>query len=144
MAKINAHGTILNLGDALVSPTFTAIAQVETFDGPEVTRGGIEVPAHDDTGIVEVVAEALYRMGEISGTILYDPNDATHDGTTGLVSIAENGEERPFQFVFPVSPAAQWDFNGFLARFSPTGFDANSGMMRADFAVRPTGSVTLA
>jgi hypothetical protein len=142
--KFNAHGTVLNLGDALVSPTYTAIAQVETFDGPELSRGGVEAPAHDDTDMVEVIAEALYRMGEISGTLLYDPANATHDGTTGLVALVESGDERPFQFIFSDTGSTQWDVQGFCARFNPTGMDANSGLMRADFAIRPTQSPTLA
>lgn len=140
--KINAHGTALMVGDGLITPTYVALAQVETFDGPEVSRGGVEVPTHDDTDMVEVIAEALFRLGEISGTLLYDPVNATHDGTAGALFEIEAGNELPFQLVFPDAGSTQWDFQGFFSRWNPTGLDANSGMMRVDFAIRPTSTVT--
>lgn len=142
--KINAHGTVLNLGDALVSPTYTAIAQVETFDGPELARGSEEVPTHDDADMVERIADALFRMNAVSGTLLYDPVEGTHDGATGLVSLLESGEERPFQLILSDAASTQWDFNGFVSQFSPTGLDANTGKLRADFEITPMNTPALA
>ena len=140
--KINAHGAILNVGSAIISPTFVVLAQVETFDGPAITRPGEEVPTHDDVGVVEVIADALHRLEELSGTLLYDPVDATHDSSTGIIGLAESGDERPFQLVLPDTASSQWDFQGYVSRFALQGMDANSGKLRADFAIRPTRVVT--
>lgn len=141
--KISAHGTILNMGDGIVTPVYTAIAQVESFDGPEIARGSVEAAAHDDADMIERIQNGLYSMGPVSGTLLYDPADASHDASTGLLAVVESGEERAFQFIFPDTAASQIDFNGYVSRFKPSGLDANTGLMRAEFEITPMNSPAL-
>ena len=143
--KINANGTVLNLGDAIISPTFVAIAQVETFDGPEISRGLTDVPTHDDSGAIRRLADALFSLGPVTFSILYDPVGGTHDAATGLAGLAESGEIRPFNFIFPDAASTQWDFDAVVNSFKPTGMDANSGQLKADVTVTPDGNnVTIA
>ena len=94
----------------------------------------------DDSTWVGRLTEALGRLGDISGTLLYDPNHATHDAGTGLAGLAQTGSTVAFQLIFPSSPTVQWEFNGVVSRFNPTGLDANSGLVRADFAITPDGT----
>ena len=141
MSKYNAHGTLLALGDALVSPTYTTVAQITGLGGPSQSRGTTPVPTHDDSGGVDKIADALYDGGQVSGTLLYDPAHASHDESTGLQSIMASGAERPWRITFP-SSLGQFDFNGFLTAFEPTGMDANSGLLRANFTVEVSGDIT--
>lgn len=140
MSKYNAHGTLLKMGDALVSPTYTTIAQVTTINGPSQTRGTQPVPTHDDSGGIDKIADALYDGGQVQFGIMYDPSLGTHDESTGVKSVADSGAERPYQLVFP-SSLGQFDFNAFIVAFSPTGLDASTGLMRADLTLEVTGDI---
>lgn len=142
MSVRNAHGTLLKMGDALVSPTYATIAQVVSYDGPSMSRGTTPVPTHDDTGGVPHLADALYDGGEVTLSLRYDPTLGTHDAATGFLSVFQSGEERPFQLIFPTAVGVQLDFNGFITNCQPTGLEANTGVMMANVTVKVNGTVT--
>lgn len=141
MSKYNAHGTLLKLGDALVSPSYTTVAQVTSVGGPNMSRGTTNVPTHDDSGGVDKIADALYDGGDVTFEVMYDPADGTHDETTGFRELMDSGDERPWQLVWP-SSLGQEDFNAFVTGFNPGPFDANSGMFTASLTLTVTGDVT--
>jgi hypothetical protein len=142
MSKHNAHGTLLKLGSALVSPTYTTIAQVVSISGPNQTRGTTPVPTHDDTGGIDKIADALYDGGQVTFSVLFDPSLGTHDASTGVKALADSGAERPYQLIFPTAVGVQYEFNAFVVSHQPTGMDANTGVLRADVTLEITGGVT--
>lgn len=135
--KYLAHGTLLKVGDALVSPTYTTIAQVTSVAGVAVSRGSQTVPTHDDTGIMEKLVDALGSADDIPFSVMFDPSDATHDESTGLIDLALSGDTRPWQIIFPDS-LGQWAFEGVISQFSTPALDANTGLLTADCVVTPT------
>jgi len=97
MSKYGSHGTLLKMGDGSASPTYTTIAQVVDGSGPGISRGVTPTPTHDDTGGLDKIADGLYDGGQVTLTIEYDPAGATHDATTGLMSVMQSGALRGFQ-----------------------------------------------
>lgn len=144
MPKRKGHGIQLQMSDGAASPTYTAIAQIETITPPGWSQGVEPVPTHDDTAGsgVEKLADALYDGGQVTLTILHDPADATHDATTGLMSKRGQSAATDFRVIYPDS-LGQVDFSAFVTEFRPQGVDANSGKLRADVTLEITGDITI-
>ncbi len=140
--RISAHGIILKMSDMGATPVFTAIAQIISLTPPGWERGEAEAVDHDLTTAKEYLNDALYEQGEVTFGIHWDPADATHDETTGLIEVATSGDATDFQIIFPDTNATQFDFSAFV-RFRPGSFDANAGKMTADVTLRPTGAITV-
>ena len=119
--------------------TFTPIAQVSNIGGPGLSLYTEDVTTHDSTGAWEEVVATILRTGELSLDIVYDPNDGTHDATTGLVSMMEAKTLCGFNLIFP--GPYEWDFAAFVTGFEPSA--AHNGALTAAVKMKITGAPSL-
>jgi hypothetical protein len=140
MTAYAATGTLLQVDDG-GGVTFTTVANVGDIDGPAVSVDTEEYTNHSSPGGYEQLLPTIKRSGEVSFPVSWDPNDPTHDGTTGLVFLANARLTRNWRMVFPTSPARRWNFQGFITEFS-TGAPV-AGMLSADVTIKVTGQPTL-
>lgn len=152
MSGISAFGTILRMGRGDVDPgpeTFDAIAGITEIGGPGFSRDIVDATAHDSPGAFEEVVRTIIRTGELSVTINYNPNHATHSGdptpaTGGLGLLAKlvSGDLTNFQMEFPTDPAVEWDFEGYVTGFEPGA--PYDDLLSADVTIKLSGQPTLA
>jgi predicted secreted protein len=119
--------------------SFSAIAYVQNIGGPGLALDTEDVTTHDSTAAFEEVVGTILRSGELSLDILYDPNNATHDAATGLVSMLENKTLSAFQLVFP--GPYQWDFAAYVTGFETS--EPHDGALTAAVKLKITGAPTL-
>lgn len=141
MSRYGTHGVQLLMSDMAGSPTFTLIAQVTAITPPGINRGFTEIAEHDMTGAIEKLADALYNAGAVRLRLNWDPGHATHDGATGIKSVAESGTETNFRIIFPDTGATQFDFASIVTQFQPAEMPANSGVMMADVVLEVSGAI---
>ena len=117
----------------------TTIAQVKSFDGPDLSLDTDDVTTHDSTGGFEEFVATILRTGEISFEIVYDPAGATHDATSGLIYYEENKVNVFFDFIF--RSTYNWTFDGLVTGFKPS--DDHGSASTADVKAKITGQPTL-
>ncbi len=141
MAKIFGKGTLLQREDSPASGTYTTVAQIRTIDGPTLDGEEIDVTNHDSSGNFREFIGGLIDAGEISGELLFDPNDSTHDGATGLFADLVARTEREWRIVIPSSPSQTLTFDAFVKSF-PLSFPFD-GAITSSFTLRVTGAPVL-
>lgn len=141
MADTWAFGTEIRLGSLAGTVwTYTEIARVEDISGGGITQAFDEVTAHDSVGRYRQYLATLLELGEISFDIIWDPQNATHNGTTGLLNEIQDGTTQNYQVRFPTATPVTWTFSAFVTSFS---WNAPvDGALRASIGLRPTGNPT--
>jgi hypothetical protein len=86
--------------------TFTPVAQVADLSGPSVTSDPIEVSHRADGVAANMWRRYVSGMkdgGEVSFTLIFDPDEPSHDPTlaTSMYALAASGEPDTFQLDFP-------------------------------------------
>ncbi len=139
--KYSSHGILLQMGDGGSPETFTTVAQVQDITPPNLTVETEDTTTHDSGGWAEYSA-TLLDGGEVTFDILYDPADATHDNSTGLVAALTAKAAKNFKVVFPDADTTTWSFAALVTNFQPSG--SVKGMLSASVTLKITGAVTLA
>ena len=140
-----ADNTSAGLTDDATSNNTTAgvaaveIASVKNIGGPSLSLDTEDVTTHDQATSFEENVGTVLRSGEISLDIVYDPANATHDASTGLVYRKEDKIRTHFDLVF--FSTYNWTFFGLVTGFEPTG-DIGSAL-GATVKVKITGQPTL-
>lgn len=132
--------TAATSADTTAGETLTAIAQVSKISGPGLALDTADVTTHDSTGAFEEVVATIIRTGEVSLDLVYDPNGATHNATTGLAAALKNKTLTGFRITWPGS--VSWDFGAFVTGFEPSApFD---GALTATAKLKLTGAPIIA
>ena len=135
MAKYSAFGTLFKRGAV-------TIAQVTDISGPGLTLDTEDVTTHDSTGAWEEVVATILRSGEVTLSIQYDPNAATHKNAAGgILADLVGRASTTYSLVFPSSPTVTWSFTAFCTGFEPTA--PVDGALTADVTYKITGQPTL-
>lgn len=132
MAGKDAFATQLERSDN--GDTFTAIANVTSFSGPEMERDTYDTTAHDSPNQYREFVGGLINAGEFSIEVNYDPAD--HDT---LVEDFEDDVARGYRLTFP--GGAMWEFQAWL-----TGFAAEAPVddkLSAELTFQLTGKPTI-
>jgi hypothetical protein len=138
----SSFGTLLQMGDGGGPEVFTTVAQVLDISGPGFTTDTEETTNQSSPGGFEEFIPTIKRSGEVTFDVNYDPSDATHDATTGLVAAYQNRTKKNWRLLIPTTPAKRWDFSGYV-----TGFEqANpvAGIQRASVTIKISGQPALA
>lgn len=77
-------GTLIKMGDGQDPEVFTSIANVADINGPNESMETVDSTHLNSTGGYREFLAHLKDGGEVALTCHYDPNHATHDGSTGL------------------------------------------------------------
>ena len=127
--------------DTLAGTALTTVAQVMAFGGPGLTADTTDVTTHDSTGAFEEMVVTILRTGELTMSLVYDPADATHDASTGLLYRHENKVRTNFSLIFPDTGSTTWAFNGDITAFGPE--MPHDGALTAPATVKISGQPTL-
>lgn len=142
MATYGGLGTQLQI--AHPTTAFAIVSQVVEINGPESEMGEREITHLGSTGAREF-APTICDNGEISGSLWFDPAQASHVSFQQMVQKAttvagSSDGSVPMKIVLPTTTKT-FTFNGFVKRFAITGL-AIDGTVGADWSVRISGSVT--
>lgn len=128
-----AKGTILQLS---ISSTYTTVAQNVSLDGPDS-----EVGTRDTTHLLSTAktfAPTIPDGGTVSGTLLYDPRDTTHDALFGLIWAPAVSL---WKLTFADTGQTTFAFNGILTKLTPTGIEVEANL-EASFEIKVSGVIT--
>jgi hypothetical protein len=130
--KVKTQGILLQ---KQISSTYTTIAQRLKLDGP--TSEMLNQITTDLDNTMEERKPTIVDPGEISGTLWYDPNTATHQVfTTDQLA----GTQASWKLVFPdgMTTPAHFIVTGFITKFRPTGMETK-GYLQAEFTLQCDG-----
>jgi len=139
---ISAFGTLLKIGDGATPENFTTIAEVTNIGGPALSLDPIEITSHSSTGGWKEFIGGLLDAGEVSFDINYEPTEATHDASTGLIADMVARTLRNFQLVFPDAGSTTWSFAALVTSFEPS--EPVGDKLAAGVTLKVTGQPTLA
>jgi hypothetical protein len=147
MAEFAGYRTLLK---KLTPPsTYTAVAQVGDLSGPQLISDQIEVSHRADGVPANMWRRYVSGMkdgGEVSFTLIFDPDEATHDPTltTSMYAQGAAGDVAGYQIDFPGVGTKRT-----TATFSAyvTNFDADSPLedgLTCDVTLKISGPVVWA
>lgn len=142
MTKYAAFGTEIQLHDGGSPGTYATVAHVRSISGPSFTFDMIDVTAHDSPGSFEEVVASIIRQGELTFEIIYDPEEATHDNTTGLLSVLTSRAARQWKLIFSDANNSEFEFDAFCMGFAPQA--PHDGALTANITLKLTGQPTFA
>ena len=125
----------------LAGTALTAIAQARSFGGPNLTADTTDVTTHDSTGAFEEMVVTILRTGEVTMGLVYDPANATHDASTGLLFRYENKVRTNFSLIFADTGSTVWAFSGDITAFTPD--MAHDSSLDAAATIKISGQPTL-
>ncbi len=144
MATLFAQGTKVALGDDILSmtPVYTEIVEILSISGPTMTRDQIDVTAQDSANQTRVFINGLLDPGELTFSINYDPDTATHGNTTGLLNVFDTGAKRAYRITFTDPGPTLWTFDAIV-----NGFEVQApvdAQLTADITLRISGQINFA
>lgn len=138
MSKYAAFGTKIEVNTS--GSIYTEVASVQDVDGPELTLETEDVTSHDSPGGFAELLATIKSAGKVPFKILYDPEHATHDSTTGLLKIYNDKTLANFRVRFPPPVDDHyWQAAGYVTKFQPT--RPVKGVLAADIEISISGSV---
>ncbi len=141
MTNFAAKGTLLKQGDGASPEVFTTIAQVVSIGGPSLSLDPIDVTNHSSLDGWKEFVGGLLDGGEISLEINYDPVNATHNATAGLIKDMEDRTVRNFQLVFSDTAGTTWTVPALVTGFEPGA--PVDGKLSASVTLKVSGKPTL-
>lgn len=122
-----------------VAESFTTIGMVGDISGPNLSRETIDVTTHDSPDDYDESITGLKNSGEVTFKINWDPKNATHDGTSGLLKKYEDGTLTNFQIL-----NVSGDLISFAALVTGLGpaFPVN-GVIQSDVTLKASGAVVI-
>lgn len=117
-----------------------SIFEVVDLGGPSLSRDAVEKTHHKSPNRWREFIKGLKDGGEISITIQYDPQNATHAYSAGLLADFANDTSNPtYSVVFP--DGTTWTLPGFVTGFEPA--PELDDMFTADVTIKVAGQPTL-
>jgi predicted secreted protein len=134
MAKIAAYGTALKKGA-------TTVAAVSSLSGPNLQAETIDVTTHDSPSAIREFVSGLIDGGEITGSLVFDPNVATH---IGLWNDLVARTSASYSIVYPHTGGVETvTFTAFVTGFGPVEAQPD-GAVTAPFTLKVAGAPTWA
>lgn len=141
MSKFSAFGTQLQMGDGGGPEVFTTVAQVRNISGPGFSFDTIDTTAHDSPGAWEEFVPSFLHSGELTLDIIYDPALATHNNSTGLLSVFRQRLKKNWKIVWPDTAASVWAFAAYVTGFEPNA--PHDDALTATVTLKLSGAPTL-
>lgn len=123
------------------SGTFTTVAEVKDITGPSVSVDIVDVTNQDSPGGYEEIIPTIRRAGEVDFDVNFNPTNGTHDGTTGLIFLANNKVKRGWRLQLQDSGNHYWAFDAYVIGFQTKAPVA--GVLTGTTKLRITGQPTL-
>ena len=138
----SSFGTLLKLGDAASSETFTTIAEVRDIKGPTLELATEEMTNHSSTNGWEESIGTILSGGEVTFDCNWIPGNATQSYAAGLLKDMVNRTLRNFQLVIPAASNVTWSFSAYVTKFPPD--LPVKGAQRVSVTLKISGYPTLA
>lgn len=132
---ISAQGTLLARSPTTTN-TFTNIAELKNITAPSLRRNPIELTNHNDLDDSFIVG--IRRSGELTFTVNYLPDNATHNEVAGLIKARNDGTKDEYKITYPDASGVK--FFGYVTEFAPSA--PVDDALTADVTIRPTGVFT--
>ena len=142
-SAILGKGETLQMSDDTMT-AFSTVAELRTLPFPQLQGDRIDVTTHDSPGFVRQFVSGLDDIPAQTFEINWLPGNATHDETTGLLSLQRSKAQRVFKVTLPtaVSPPKVFTFTGQVLQFNPTVPIDN--VMQVQIQLQPSGAPTIA
>lgn len=131
-------GTLLKAGDGAGTEVFTAIAEVKSISGPDITRDTVDVTHMESSGNFREYISTLQDGGTMNFDINYIGDNTTQNN---LKADMDAGTARNFQLLMPNTGATLFTFTALVVGFS-FNFDIES-LISASISLKITGVVTI-
>lgn len=119
MGGEGGFGVVFKIGDGnkASTPDYTAIAQVEDFNGVDVKSIMAETTAHDSAGgFRKKVPSGLFEMSDIELGLVFDITQGTHANSSGgLIHALLNKTHLAYQIIFPDASDTTWTFDAYVS-----------------------------
>lgn len=130
MAKLAAYGTLLKKAG-------TTIAQVSSLSGPNLQAETIDVTTHDSASAIREFVSGLIDGGEITGSLVFDPNVATN---IGLYNDLVARTSASYTIVYPFTGGVETvTFTAYVTGFGPIEAQPD-GAVTAPFTLKVAGA----
>lgn len=106
---ISGVGTVFKRSDMTSAPTFTAIAEINSIDGPNKSRDTIDVTSLDSTGGYREFIASFRDGGEVTLEMNF-----TRDGYVDMNADFETDTLVDYQIVLPDTSNTTLDFSGLV------------------------------
>ena len=116
---LSSHGTLLKLGALGGGGPFTAVAEVVDSAGPAIEQATHDAPSQDITWMKRVAG--LVSAGDVTFDVNFIPKNATHDDSTGLLSLIGLQQVTGWQLLYNdagAGTASKWEFDAYLTGFT--------------------------
>jgi predicted secreted protein len=139
MTAVFGKGTLLEK-DTTGAGNWVTVAQCRTISGPSYEGEEIDVTSHDSAGGFREFIRGLIDPGDMTADIIFDPNDQTHTGASGLIEDLKSGDIRPWRLQWTsAAPPQELIFSAFVRSFPITNpVDAE---LSASLTLRITGEI---
>ena len=133
-------GATIGYGDGGSPESFTTVAEVKSFSGPGFSRESVDFTHMESANDYMEYKPGMKDGGEVTFEGNYIPDAATHDATTGLLSIFEAGTVGNWQLTFP--DGSDFTFAGFITALEPSIGGVNDPVSMS-VTIKVTGKPTL-
>lgn len=138
-------GVGFKIGDGAVasSPSYTSIAQVESWNGMGIAAVMAEATAHDATGgYRRKKPSGLFEVDNIELGLVFDISEATHaNASGGLLHAQLNKTLLAYQIVLPDTGNTTFTFDAYVQKFMIT--SVKEEVIKATVTLEIDGQPTL-
>src|ERR1051325_6029666 len=101
---------------------FTSVAELRSIPFPQLQGSRLDVTTHDSPGFVRQFVSGLDDLPAVQFDINWLPTAASHDESTGLLSVQRSKAIRVFKVTLPtaVSPTKVFTFSAQVLQFNPS------------------------
>lgn len=138
---IAAIGTLLKIGDGSSPETFTTIPGITQFSPPNQKSDVLDVTALDSPDNTREKILGLIDSGDVTFTLNFDPAQATHGPSTGLMHDFNERTLRNFKAILSDAGNSEWTFSAYVTSFAVKADPA--GVLTADVTLTVSGASTL-
>jgi predicted secreted protein len=135
--KYAAYGAQIGFGSPIVT-----VASVKSISGPKLSAEQLDVTTHDSASSYREFVASFKDSGDVQITVVFDPAEASHGSSTGLLSLFESGAKTAFKITFHSTPASNLSFSGIVTGFEWSNQEVNS-ILEASITIKVSGPVTL-
>lgn len=109
-------GFLLQKGDGGSPEAFTTIAEVQDIKGPAGATTIVDITNQSSPNHFKEIAPTLLEGGQVTFDCIFVPQDATQNGTTGLLADWKNRTLRNFQLICPDSRSTTLTFAAYVTK----------------------------
>lgn len=116
---LSSHGTLLQMGALGGGGPYTSIAEVVDSAGPSIEQATHDAPSQDITWMKKVAG--LVSAGEQTFDVNFIPKNATHDDSTGLLSLIGLQQVTGWKLLYNdagAGTASYWEFDAYMVGFN--------------------------